>query len=90
MRGVTTINEIILDTTECICRKLQPLFMPTPTSDKWIEMTSHYSNLWNMPNCLGSTDGKHVRVKCFHNSSSPYYNHKGYFSVVLMTSADGL
>jgi hypothetical protein len=31
---------------------------------------------------------KHVWVKCFHNSSSCYYNYKGYFSVILIAHAD--
>lgn len=29
-----------------------------------------YSELWKMPYCLKSLDGKHIRIKCFDSSAS--------------------
>jgi len=44
--------------------------------------------MWNFPNCVGSTDGKHIRLKCPSNSGSIYNNYKHYYSVVLQGLAD--
>lgn len=61
---------------------------PQPTVEKWKEVSS----LWNLPNYIGSIDGKHIRIKCPPRSGSAYFNYKGYFSTVLLvvSDADGM
>jgi hypothetical protein len=65
---------MIADTTSAIWRTLQPLFMPPPNESKWKRIAERYLDLWNLPNCIGSIDGKHVRIKCFSKTGSLYYN----------------
>lgn len=55
-------------------------------------MGNCFNELWNIPNCIGSIDGKHFKIKCPPNTGSAFYYYKQFFSVVLMTyvDADGL
>lgn len=73
-------------------KTLQPELLPKPTGEKWLEVANRFDNLWNLPNCIGSIDGKHIRIKAPPNSGSAFHNYKRYFSIVLLAivDADGL
>lgn len=62
--------------------------MPTPDEGIWKHTAQRYSEICNLPNCMGSCDGKHIRIKCFRNTGSRNINYKGFFSIVLMAVAD--
>jgi len=62
--------------------------MPTPTVDHFKIIADKFYEKWNFPNCAGSIDGKHIRLKCPKNSGSMFYNYKLYFSIVLMAVVD--
>jgi hypothetical protein len=81
--GVSTIRKIVSETCRAIWDALQPIVLPRPTRQKWIEIADCFENRWNFPNCIGAIDGKHIKIQCPPNASSSYYNHKGYNSIVL-------
>jgi hypothetical protein len=87
-RGVSTISEIIEHTANRIWDILQPNFVPLPTEEKWKNIADRYLELWNLPNCLGALDRKHIKIKCPQKSGSEYFNYKSYFSMVLIACAD--
>lgn len=87
-RGVSTISEIVEHMAECVWDTLQQDYMPMPSAEEWTTIAKRFYQQWNMPNCLGSIDGKHVRVKCPQNSGSAYYNYQGFFSIVLLGCVD--
>ena len=59
--------------------------MPCPQAEwEWEEISQQFEERWQLPNCVGAGDGKHIRIKCPRNSYSRYFNYKGYFSIVLM------
>lgn len=66
--------------------------MAIPTTEKWKDISNRFYELWNIPNCLGAMDGKHVRIQKLPNSGSTNYNYKGYHSIILFAvcDADGL
>lgn len=91
-RGKSTISYIVHSTCAAIWSHLQPLYMPQPTEESWKQISKRYYELWNLPNCIGSLDGKHFRIQCSPNTGSTDYNYKGFFSIVLMalSDADGM
>ncbi|KAJ4428191.1 hypothetical protein ANN_24206 [Periplaneta americana] len=63
--------------------------MLTPSTEIWVDIAQRFYTQWNLPNCTGSIDGKHIRVKAPSNSGSAFVNYKGFFSIVLLAVADG-
>ncbi|KAL0883304.1 hypothetical protein ABMA27_016715 [Loxostege sticticalis] len=86
--GRSTVAGIVEEVTRAIWNKLQPIYMPAPTLEKWKESAAGYEEIWGFPNCVGSIDGKHVRIKCPANSGSNYFNYKSYHSIVLLAVVD--
>lgn len=62
--------------------------MPNPDDNIWKQSELGYRETWNFPNCVGSIDGKHVKIKCPPSSGSNYYCYKNHFSIVLLAIAD--
>ncbi|XP_069611785.1 uncharacterized protein [Ranitomeya imitator] len=86
--GKSTISNIVRCTCTVIWQKLQPIVMPSPTEETWLQVAAGFQSVANFPNCIGAVDGKHVRVQQQPRSGSRFFNYKKYFSVVLMAVAD--
>ncbi|KAM3930911.1 uncharacterized protein RB166_004391 [Leptodactylus fuscus] len=86
--GKSTISGIVRCTCYLIWQHLQPIVMPSPTQEIWLQSAAGFQSVANFPNCIGAVDGKHVRVRKPPHSGSLYFNYKKYFSVVLMAVAD--
>ncbi|KAK9680276.1 DDE superfamily endonuclease [Popillia japonica] len=51
--------------------------MAIPTTERWKYIANRFDQLWNIPNCLGAIDGKHVRIQKLPNSGS-----NGLFTII--------
>jgi len=71
-----------------IWNNLHPTYLPAPNEQIWNESVEGFSKVWGFPNCLGSIDGKHIKVKCPSNSGSSYFCYKNFFSIVLLAVVD--
>lgn len=58
------------------------------TQDNWIKTANEFNFKWQMPNCLGAIDGKHIPITKPKNAGSDYYNFKRFHSIVLLATAD--
>ena len=63
-------------------------FMPIPKMQDWRKIESEFWTRWNIPNCIGAIDGKHIMLQTPARSGSLFYNYKGTFSIVLMAIVD--
>lgn len=86
--GETTVNGIVKETCSEICRTLMPSYIPEPSEHIWLKACDDFWDRWNMPNCLGAVDGKHIGLFAPRNSGSQYFNYKGFFSIILMAVVD--
>ncbi|XP_069595663.1 uncharacterized protein [Ranitomeya imitator] len=86
--GKSTICQLVCETCDAIWNNLQPLVLPTPTTEMWRLISKHFEDVANFPNCIGAVDGKHIQIQKPVHSGSLYHNYKKYFSIVLMAIAD--
>lgn len=86
--GRTTVSSIVKEVCMEIWNVLQPLYLATPTEDTWKTSEVGFMERWNFPNCMGSIDGKHVRIKCPNKSGSSFFCYKHFFSIVLLAVVD--
>ena len=54
------------------------------TSEEWLKIAKVLEDRWNLPNCIGAGDGKHIRIRCPPNTGSDFYNYKSFFSSVFL------
>lgn len=59
--------------------------MPSST-EEWQQITREFEHRWNLPNCIGAMDGKHVRIQS--PGGSMYYNYLDYHSIILLALVD--
>ncbi|XP_026826294.1 protein ALP1-like [Ooceraea biroi] len=88
--GESTVRNIIKKVSLILIKVLQPIYIAPPIEEDWKKCADGYWKRWNLSNCVGSFDGKHIRLQCPPNSGTLFYNYKKYYSIVLMAVADHL
>lgn len=58
------------------------------TQNDWLKIVTEFENLWQLPNCIGALDGKHIALFYPLPGGSNYYNYKGFHSIVLTVLVD--
>lgn len=61
--GASTVVSITWETLGAIYNCLKPIVLPEPNEAVWLKVADGFLKRWNVPNCCGSLDGKHVRTK---------------------------
>ncbi|XP_067627949.1 uncharacterized protein, partial [Eurosta solidaginis] len=86
--GRTTVRQIVLEKCEAIWQTLSPIYLSKPTQHQYKDITSDFAQMWDMPNCVGTIEGKHVAIKCPARSGSMFFNYKKFFSILLLAACD--
>ena len=57
----STMSTLIPDVCYAIYQVLCAEYMKCPSEeDEWLKIASHFEEKWNLPNCLGAGNGKHI------------------------------
>lgn len=81
--GKTTVHCILEETCEVLWKVLAPIVLPQPSSEDLIKISEGFYKRWNIPNCIGAVDGKHIVIQSPKNSGSRYFSFKKSFRYVL-------
>lgn len=87
--GRPTASNIISETCAVIWNELRKIYFPKRCGEDWRKISKNFYEIWNLPNCIGALDGKHVQFKCPNKSGTLYFNYKKTFSIHLMALCDG-
>lgn len=84
-----TVTKIIPEVCEAIFNAYaDEVLEPPDDAGDWLEIEEGFRTKWNLPNCVGAIDGKHIAIRKPHKSGTLYHNYKGFFSMVLMAVVD--
>lgn len=86
--GKATVHCIVKETCEALWDCLMPLVLLTPNESDWKLIAKDFLTIWNMPNCVGAINGKHIHIQAPPHSGSQFFNYKMSFSIVLMAVCD--
>lgn len=81
-------RKIIPETLSAVCKNLQEEAFPDLTENLLKKVAEGFERRWSYPHCVGSIDGKHIRIRCPHNTGSMFFNYKEFFSVSLLALVD--
>lgn len=86
--GRSTIGNLIAEVCPIIYNVLKEQYLKFPSKEDFEGISEDFQLLWDFPNCIGSIDGMHVRIKAPPHSGGEFNNYKKFFSVVLMAVCD--
>lgn len=84
----STVRMLIKEVCKVLINVLQPIYLSQSSEEEWKSCVEGFWKRWNVPNCVGAVDGKHITLQCPPNSGSLFFNYKKYYSIVLMAVAN--
>lgn len=86
--GFKTVGNIVREVCDAIWEELSPKYLKVPDKTEWEKIRTDFWKVWNVPNCIGSIDGKHCTIQAPSNSGTDYFNYKKFFSIILLAVVD--
>ena len=86
--GKSTACEIVNDVCEAIVDVLLSTVLKWPTGGALRTVLDGFLQIWGFPQCAGAIDGTHIPIVAPPQSSTDYYNRKGFYSIVLQAVVD--
>lgn len=68
------VSKIINETCSAIWDSLSENVLVTPNQSTWLEIAEEFEEKWQLPQCVGATDGKHVVIQVGKNVYNFFFN----------------
>ena len=88
LRKENAIAQIFQETCELIWEILSPIYMPFPSAEMRKASAEKFGDKWQMCNCIGANDGKHIRIRQPSKSGSDTTTMWDFFPIVLLAASD--
>lgn len=79
--GKSTVSNLVKETCKIIWNCLRQDYLKPPNREKWKKISEDFKHVWQMPNCVGAIDGKHVVIQVGFWSK---YKYNALFHTVLL------
>lgn len=87
--GTSTACSCVGEFCDAVIKVLLPDHIKTPDARKLREISTHFSNRWGAPQCVGAIDGSHIEIIAPSEYPRDYVNRKGFHSIILQAVIDG-
>ncbi|XP_071056177.1 putative nuclease HARBI1 isoform X2 [Onthophagus taurus] len=80
-----TLGRIVPETCTAIFDVLRDDFLKFPcNASDWMNIAEDFKTYWQVENCVGAIDGRHIDIRQPPGSGSYFFNYKGFYSIVLL------
>lgn len=90
MLGVAkgTLCVIVHEECDAIIEILIKRFIKFPSGSQLTDTLNGFERFHGFPRCIGAIDVTHIEILAPENYTKDYYNHKGYYSILMQAVAD--
>ena len=86
--GRSTVGKIVLETCSIMATKLLSRYVHFPEGTRLREVVEGFEICWGFPQVAGAIDGTHIPIISPRENPSDYYNHKGFYSIIMQAIVD--
>ena len=84
----SSVCEIVHEICSAIVSVLLKSYIKFPTADNIDNVVREFKAKWGVPQCFGAIDGTRIPVSVPNENHTDYYNHKGWYSMLIQGLVD--
>ena len=83
-----SVCRIVHETYRAIGNIMLNIYIQFPTCQELERAVQGFKSKWGFPQCAGAIDGSHIPIAALENNHTDYYNHKGWYSIIIQGVVD--
>ena len=85
-----TVCMVLKEVCRAIQSRLLHIYIKFPEGDDLSTVMDGFERKWGFPRCAGAIDGTHIPIIAPQENHVDYFNHKGWYSIVMQAVADDI